>query len=65
MKGVGHYTSHHEKVRGPIYLQQSHDYLTIMPKLQSTYGRHLSYKTSYDYCKKNLQKTRENLTINN
>jgi len=28
-------------------LRQSYDYLTIMPKLRSTYDRRLIYKTSY------------------
>jgi len=29
-------------------LRQSHDYLTIMPKLRSTYDGRLIYKTSYN-----------------
>ena len=29
-------------------LRQSYDYLTIMPKLRSTYDRHLIHKTSYE-----------------
>ena len=29
-------------------LRQSYDYLTIMPKLRSTYDGRLTYKTSYD-----------------
>ena len=29
-------------------LRQSYDYLTIMPKLRSTYDRRLIYKTSYN-----------------
>jgi len=29
-------------------LRQSYDYLTIMPKLRSTYDRRLIYKTSYE-----------------
>ena len=29
-------------------LRQSYDYLTIMPKLRSTYDGRLSYKTSYN-----------------
>ena len=29
-------------------LQQSYDYLTIMPKLRSTYDGRLIYKTSYE-----------------
>jgi len=37
---------------GPIYkiiiLRQSYDYLTIMPKLRSTYDGRLIYKTSYE-----------------
>ena len=37
--------------RGPIYkvfLRQSYDYLTIMPKLRSTYDGRLFCKTSYE-----------------
>jgi len=29
-------------------LRQSYDYLTIMPKLRSTYDRRLIYKTSHE-----------------
>ena len=29
-------------------LRQFYDYLTIMPKLRSTFDRHLVYKTSYE-----------------
>ena len=29
-------------------LQQSYNYLTIMPKLRSTYNSHVIYKTSYE-----------------
>jgi len=29
-------------------LRQSYDYLTIMPKLRSTYDKRLIYKTSYE-----------------
>ena len=29
-------------------LRQSYDYLTIIPKLRSTYGRRLIYKTAYN-----------------
>jgi len=29
-------------------LRQSYDYLTIMPKLRSTYDERLFYKTSYE-----------------
>jgi len=35
-------------------LRQSYDYLTIMPKLRSTYDGRLTYKASYDYRKINL-----------
>ena len=38
-------------VQGPDLqniLRQSYDYLTIMPKLRSTYDEYLIYKTSYD-----------------
>jgi len=37
--------------RGPDLqniLRQSYDYLTIMPKLRSTYDGRLIYKTSYE-----------------
>jgi len=37
-------------VRGPIY-KTSYDNLTIMPKLHSTDGGRLTYKTSYGECK--------------
>ena len=39
------------KIRGPDLpniLRQSYDYLTIMPKLRSTYDGRLIYKTSYE-----------------
>jgi len=32
-------------------LRQSYDYLTIMPKLRSTYHRRIIYKTCYEGCK--------------
>jgi len=32
-------------------LRQSYDYLTIMPKLRSTYDGRLIYKTSYEGCR--------------
>jgi len=32
-------------------LRQSYDYLTMMPKLRSTYDGRLIYKTSYEECK--------------
>ena len=37
--------------QGPVLqniLRQSYDYLTIMPKLRSTYDGRLIYKTSYN-----------------
>ena len=36
-------------------LRQSYDYLTIMPKLRSTYDRRLIYKTSYEGLKASLR----------
>ena len=39
------------KIQGPNLLnvlRQSYDYLTIMPKLRSTYDERLIYKTSYE-----------------
>ena len=39
------------KIQGPDLqnvLRQSYDYLTIMPKLRSTYDERLIYKTSYE-----------------
>jgi len=36
--------------RGPIY-KISYDYLTIMPKLRSTYNGRLIYCTAYEECK--------------
>jgi len=42
------------RVQGPDLqniLRQSSDFLTIMPKLRSTYDRRLIYKTSYEGCK--------------
>ena len=39
------------KMQGPDLqntLRQSYDYLTIMPKLRSTYDERLIYKTSYE-----------------
>jgi len=39
-----------DEVQGPDLqniLRQSYDYLTIMPKLRSTYDKRLIYKTSY------------------
>jgi len=36
-----------EETRGPIY-KMSCDYLTIMPKLRSTYDGSLIYKTSHE-----------------
>ena len=41
------------KIQGPDLqniLRQSYDYLTIMPKLRSTYDERLIYKTSYEGC---------------
>ena len=36
-------------------LRQCYDYLTIMPKLRSTYDGRLIYKTSYKECKASLR----------
>jgi len=41
----------HQDHQGPDLqniLRQSYDYLTIMPKLRSTYDERLIYKTSYE-----------------
>jgi len=45
------YTSNESKTLGPDLqniLRQSYDYLTIMPKLRSTYDGRLIYRTSYE-----------------
>jgi len=47
-------TNHHPQATDlQNILRRSCDYLTIMPKLRSTCGGHLIYRTSYDCHKKN------------